>query len=144
MQNLSGVDCFADRRGMHGEDVYFGRKEKDNVYCKHNMSVHALNEIRPDGSVINYPSEGNIRASMRTVLVETDADGVNIYRTEYGAPEGIPEKYGEDDRFIVSALAAASIKEYLPEFAPYCWTVSGPIRDSNGRIIGCSGFAVVE
>lgn len=114
----------------------------------HNMTPHVVTLI-VEGVRVDYPSEGIIRASQKDVKVDeivTDLDLGNssagftipVFSSTFGAPEGVPENL--DGIYIVSSLAFQSLKAAGYDMSHFV-VPSGTIRDEQGRIIGCKGFA---
>ena len=114
----------------------------------HNMTPHVVTLI-VEGVRVDYPSEGVIRASQKDVKVDeivTDLDLGNssagftipVFSSSFGAPEGVPEKL--DGIYIVSSLAYQSLKAAGMPMEHFV-VPSGTIRDAEGKIIGCKGFA---
>ena len=114
----------------------------------HNMTPHVVTLI-VEGVRVDYPSEGVIRASQKDVKVDeivTDLDLGNssagftipVFSSSFGAPEGVPEKL--DGIYIVSSLAYQSLKAAGMPMEHFV-IPSGTIRDAEGKIIGCKGFA---
>ena len=114
----------------------------------HNMTPHVVTLI-VEGVRVDYPSEGIIRATQKDVKVDeivTDLDLGNssagftipVFSSSFGAPEGVPENL--DGIYIVSSLAYQSLKAAGMPMEHFV-VPSGTIRDEQGRIIGCKGFA---
>jgi len=114
----------------------------------HNMTPHVISII-VDGVKVSFPSEGVIRAAQKDVKVDevvTDlvvgagsaGFTIPVFSSSFGAPEGVPEKL--DGIYIVSSLAFQSLKAAGYDMSHFV-VPSGTIRDEQGRIIGCKGFA---
>lgn len=112
------------------------------------MTPHVIT-IVVDGVSVSFPSEGVIRAAQKDVKVDeivTDLDLGNssagftipVFSSTFGAPEGVPEKL--DGIYIVSSLAYQSLKAAGMPMEHFV-IPSGTIRDEQGRIVGCKGFA---
>ena len=87
-----------------------------------------------------YPSKGVARASavkaeVRNLLLGDLLVPVNV--TIYGEPEGLPEPV-EDRYYIVSAITAQAAKDRKDLLI-----VDSTVRDSEGRICGCTAFGQV-
>ena len=87
-----------------------------------------------------YPSSGVARASafkaeVRNLLIGDMLVPVNA--TTYGAPEGLPEPV-EGRYYIVSSLTAQAAKDRKDLLI-----VDSTVRDSEGRICGCTAFGQV-
>ena len=115
----------------------------------HNMTPHVVTLI-VEGVRVDYPSEGIIRATQKDVKVdevvtdlkigEAGSAGftIPVFSSSFGAPEGVPENL--DGIYIVSSLAFQSLKAAGYDMSHFV-VPSGTIRDEQGRIIGCKGFA---
>ena len=86
--------------------------------------------------IMTLPSEGVARASSSKELLYT-IDNVPVYKTVYGSPEGLPEP-APNTYIIVSALTAQSAPERHDLLI-----IDGAVRDSEGRICGCTAFGRV-
>ena len=115
----------------------------------HNMTPHVVTLI-VEGVRVDYPSEGVIRASQKDIKVDeivTDLDLGNssagftipVFSSSFGAPEGVPE-LEQDAVYIVSSLAYQSLKAAGMPMEHFV-VPSGTIRDEQGKIVGCKGFA---
>lgn len=115
----------------------------------HNMTPHTITLV-VDGVSVSFPSEGIIRAKQEDTKVDeivTDLDLGNsstgftipVFSSKFFEPEGVPEL--EDDTiYIVSSLAFQSLKAHGYNMSHFV-VPSGTIRDEEGKIIGCKGFA---
>ena len=87
-----------------------------------------------------YPSSGVARASTVKAEVRNLLLGdllVPVNATIYGEPEGLPEPV-EDRYYIVSAITAQAAKDRKDLLI-----VDSTVRDSEGRICGCTAFGQV-
>ena len=101
-----------------------------------NMTPHALVVHCADGTIRELPSQGVARVSQSDVLREV-VDGVEIFETEMGDVVGLPDPV-EGTFIIVSRVVAAACGQRPDILVP------GPfLRDGEGRITGCRGFARV-
>lgn len=99
-----------------------------------NLTPHTINIIVNDETTVVEPSGVIARVAMTQELINT-INGIPVYHNSYGKPEGLPEpKKGV--YYIVSALLAQAV----PEREDVLIT-SNPIRDPEGRIIGCGALA---
>jgi hypothetical protein len=113
-----------------------------------NMTPHDINLLTTEGEEITtFPSEGKIRLDKSSVTVglfSIEGQTVELLRSSFVAPighlkphpNGIPEPV-EGTMFIVSALVANA----YPERTDFVM-VENTVRDDNGRIIGCTAFAL--
>ena len=94
--------------------------------------------------VRTFPSMGTIRAENQSQLhshiFEENYPPVTVYRNQYGTPIGVPEDT-EGCALIVSAIAAKAMAETHPNVM--CLMPNGLVRDDEGRIIGCTSFAII-
>ena len=99
-----------------------------------NLTPHALNVRKADGTFANIPPLGTVaRRSVERVVVGS-IDGITVYATKFGQLEGLPEP-DEDAIYIVSALAAQACAGRTDVLVP-----GEAIRDEAGRVIGCNGL----
>ena len=87
-----------------------------------------------------YPSAGVARASAVKAEVDHLEIGdlvVPVNSTTYGTPEGLPEPV-EDRYYIVSTITAQAAKDRKDLLI-----VDSTVRDSEGRIVGCTAFGRV-
>jgi len=106
-----------------------------------NLTPHAINIILDDGAVIHtFPSEGIARAA-QTSEVAGELNGIELVRTSFGAPMGLPEPQ-QDTYYIVSLATANAAREHGRRCDDLLLT-SDPVRDAEGRIIGCRRLAVL-
>ena len=115
----------------------------------HNMKPHTIT-IVVDGVSVSFPSEGVIRAAQKDEQVgevvtdlkigEAGSAGftIPVFKSNFGVPEGVPAVL--DGIYIVSSLAYQSLKTAGYGMEHFV-VPSGTIRDEQGRIIGCKGFA---
>mgnify|MGYP001398705579 FL=1 len=103
-----------------------------------NLTPHALNVLTDSGTV-TIPPSGTVarvtvtRESAGTVTV--DGVQVPLYRTTYGAVEGLPAP-APDTLYVVSSLVAAAARDRRDLVVP-----DDLVRDEQGRVIGARGLA---
>lgn len=88
------------------------------------------------------PSEGHARAGQGEDMVSTiDIQGtpVPVFAKTYGAPVGLPAPEC-GTLLIVSTLTAQAAKR-AGRITEDLLVPAHPVRDREGRIIGCAGFA---
>ena len=117
----------------------------------HNMTPHDITII-VDGVSVVFHSEGIIRAAQHDEQVnevvtdlkigEAGNTGftIPVFKSTFGAPEGVPEEIDPNGIYVVSMLAYQSLKTNGHNMDKY-YIVSGTIRDEQGRIVGCKGLA---
>lgn len=116
--------------------------DKFGVVTIDNYTPHLVSLYTPDGKtqLCGITSSGVARAKETHETVDTlSTDGFNVPvdRVIYGDVEGLPpEKEGLYHVVsLITALQCRSRNDLL--------IVSGTVRDDQGRIIGCTGFARV-
>lgn len=80
-----------------------------------------------------YPSQGVARVTSFKELQYT-INSVPVYTTEFGKVEGLPEP-AHNVYYIVSALTAQAVKGRRDVLIG-----DGAVRDSEGKIVGCTAF----
>lgn len=107
-----------------------------------NLTPHAVNLMDDENRIIATFTPAGIvaRAKQVNTLVETvDANGVpiKVYRAEYGTIENLPEPK-EGCAYLVSALTAQAAKGRND-----IYVTMDPVRDEQGRIVGCRAFGKI-
>ena len=107
-----------------------------------NLTPHAIKVLsNATGEVVEYPASGVLaRVSTSTVLIG-QIDGMAIYRTEYGAVEGVPAAGTE--RFLVSAMVLAQLGEEYSGWAFAPRTDGSAVRNDKGHIDYVVGLVTV-
>lgn len=106
-----------------------------------NLTPHEVNVLDSLGrSWMNFPSEGVARAKESSVVVG-DFIGIPVVEKAFGEPEGLPD-YGEDTFYIVSVVTANAAKAAGRTTEDLLITAD-PVRDPQGRILGCRSFAKI-
>lgn len=116
----------------------------------HNMTPHVVTLI-VEGVRVDYPSEGVIRAKQvdskigvinSELKINAASAGIEIpvFKSTFGAPEGVPEEIDPNGIYVVSMLAYQSLRTHGYNMDKY-YIVSGTIRDESGKIVGCKGLA---
>lgn len=78
----------------------------------------------------------------RLPSVECGDVSIPVCNMIYGEPVGLPSGFSADKGYIVSALTANAAKA-TGRCTSDLFVVQGVVRDSNGAVIGCTGFAKV-
>ena len=102
-----------------------------------NMTPHDVVMYGNDNRAFRtFPASGKlIRLSQRNETVG-DIDGIPTIKVVFGEPEGLPE-YDPDIVYIVSAFVKSALPDRTDLVVP-----SDPVRDPDGRIIGCRAFGI--
>lgn len=107
-----------------------------------NLTPHTVNLCDTNGSVIRtFESEGVARATQRTVELG-DVEGIRLVKMAFGEPVDLPDPV-EGIYLIVSLATANAARQYGRDIKDLLLT-SDPVRDEQGRIVGCRAFAVVD
>jgi len=107
-----------------------------------NLTPHKIVLFSQDNQVLaEFPSEGIARASMSTEEVEVDGFPYRLTRNTYGEVMGLPA-YEDGTFYILSALTVSAAKSQGRRCDDLLIT-SDPVRDEEGRIIGCKAFALM-
>ena len=109
-----------------------------------NCTPHTINVFINDDNKIDYESDKDhqIRVECKSVEVAKYND-IPIRCNWYGDVIGMPkEEEMKDTLFIVSRIAYEAIKlKYEEDIVEHFIVPDGAIRDLEGNIIGCTGFA---
>ena len=109
-----------------------------------NCTPHEVNVIIDDNNRINYESDKNhqIRVVCKSVEV-AKYNNIPIRCNWYGDVENMPkEEELKDTLFIVSRITYEAIKlKYEDNVVEHFMVPDGAVRDPEGKIIGCTGFA---
>ena len=103
-----------------------------------NLTPHALSLIVGPETVTVPPSGTVARVTVtREPAGAVTVDGVQVplYRTTYGAVEGLPDPQ-PDTLYVVSALVASAARGRDDLVVP-----DDLVRDEQGRVIGARGLA---
>lgn len=102
-----------------------------------NLTPHNIN-LYKDGQLVETILASGVvaRVSMTTEVIGTLND-FEVRRNAYSEVMNLPEKT-ENTVYIVSSLVAQAAKD-----RDDLVITDGAVRDTDGRIIGCTGFAVI-
>jgi len=107
-----------------------------------NYTPHTITIRRPDGTDLELPSLGQIRATVST-RQNDPVDGVPVSRVQYEGLDGVPDNLAEGDYLIVSMVARDTAFETLhPLWERMLSPDSGPtaIRNDKGQIVAVKGL----
>jgi hypothetical protein len=105
-----------------------------------NMTPHAVMMYKDGQVAMTFESQGVARARQSDEKVGTLL-GFDTVRSVFGATEGLPE-YVENTFVIVSAITGNAAKASGRRTDDLLLT-SGLVRDEDGKILGCTAFALV-
>jgi len=118
-----------------------GNSTNESIGRIWNLTPHAMHY--DDGKLCrSFESDGSLRLEQQSVRTES-IDGLQVVRTHYGKPTGLPEGVTAGDILIVSTLVGdcweaskrpPQVKVIVPDTGETCK------RDSNGRIVSVSRF----
>jgi len=100
-----------------------------------NLTPHSINILNENGDETVIEPSGIVARCQQTNQQRGEINGVPIQQSVFGQVEGLPEQK-HDVGYIVSGLVLAQVPDRPDVFAP-----ANPIRDENGRIIGCAGLS---
>lgn len=113
-----------------------------------NLTPHALNIYRVEDTTNGVLNEGAVpfmtiepeAVPCRCAMTNErgiDINGVPVFYVSYGEVENLPEP--KDMTFyVVSSIVATQAKK---DGRYDVMTVSGPVRNNKGQVVGCLGFA---
>jgi hypothetical protein len=104
-----------------------------------NLTPHAVTILGEDGSVVAEFASAGVARAKQTDVPAGDVDGIPTVRSTFGAPEGLPE-HAAGVFYVVSAITANAATAAGRTTTDLLVT-SGPVRDGEGRIIGCRALA---
>lgn len=100
-----------------------------------NLTPHALNIQREDGTMLEIPPSGTVARVTETREARSSVAGIAVTAAVYGEVENLPEPQ-TGTIYVVSALVLQRTTNRPDVFAP------GPaLRDEAGKIIGCVGLS---
>lgn len=107
-----------------------------------NYTPHTINVFseKTHSEIVSIPSSGIARAkeTHETIdILTTDNFNVPVDKVSYGDVEGLPPER-EGVYHVVSLITSLQCRSRSDLLI-----VSGTVRDDQGRIIGCTGFARV-
>lgn len=100
-----------------------------------NLTPHSINLMLEDGT-LEIPSEGLARAREEKTVTGYIGAGIPLYDITYGDVSGVPAEV-QDTYYIVSALVAQAYRGVRDDIL----IVADTVRNEQGQIIGCKGFA---
>lgn len=113
-----------------------------------NYTPHAVTLFDEDGDpLVTFAPVGLARAKQTAVTVgEIDLGNgvVPVKKMTFGAVEGLPETYADDERFIVSSITAQAAKATNHPLADSLLVAADPVRNADGQIIGCCSFSTLS
>ena len=105
-----------------------------------NLTPHTESVFGEYGLIAEYPSMGVARATQTDYPCGT-LEGIPLVRSSFGVVDGLPE-FVSGTWYVVSAITATAARTAGRTTVDLLLT-SGPVRDADGRIVGCRAFALV-
>ena len=106
-----------------------------------NLTPHKITVYGKDSQILLVlESEGIARAEQRNAPVG-DLEGIPLLKQTFGIPVDLPD-YEKGTYLIVSSITVNAAKAAGRTTEDLLLT-SVPVRDAEGRIIGCKAFALV-
>lgn len=106
-----------------------------------NMTPHTVNIVAQDGTIMaSFPSEGIARASQTAEHVG-ELDGIELVSMKFGKTEDLPAQ--EDGVYYIVSVITANAAKAEGRGTDDLVITADPVRDVDGRIIGCKRFALV-
>lgn len=107
-----------------------------------NLTPHSVNIVSADGTpIVTLKPTGTVaRAQQSSVQVGT-IDGIPVMKTTFGAPVDLPDP--EDGVYYLVSLATANAAKAAGRTTDDLLLTLNPVRDADGRIIGCTALGAV-
>lgn len=111
-----------------------------------NLTPHAVNLCDADGNVFaTFESTGTIARAKQTDVpsgtITVNGIELALVRTEFGSPVDLPET--EEGVYLVVSIITANAAKASGRTTDDLLITSNPVRDADGRIVGCRYFALV-
>jgi hypothetical protein len=104
-----------------------------------NLTPHEITVVASNGDVLmKIPASGNVARCSVSRTVIGKLNGIPVAKSVMGQVESMPEPK-EGVVFIVSRVVAEALKGVRDDLI----IPDDSVRDAEGKIIGCKGFAVV-
>lgn len=93
--------------------------------------------------IFSAPSEGSIRMPMTKEFLGKDSNGIPVYNTVYGEPEGFPTDLKEGDIVITSLPVLANMNASCHPMASFVASPSDVVRlrSNTSTVLGCMGYS---
>jgi hypothetical protein len=106
-----------------------------------NLTPHQVTIIAEDGAIVaQFPSEGIARASQQAEKVG-ELNGIELVSMKFGEPEDLPDPV--EGTYYVVSIITANAAQAVGRRTDDLLITADPVRDADGRIIGCKRFALV-
>ena len=107
-----------------------------------NLTPHELTLVAEDGSILRKISpSGTIARAVQEDEPAGELDGFPLVRSSFGDPIDLPD--WEEGVFLFVSLATAKAAQAAGRRTDDLLLSSQQVRDENGDIVGCRGFAIL-
>ena len=106
----------------------------------YNCTPHAIVVRKDDGSDTTFPPSGSVVRLATETKVAYTVDGIPVYRTTFGQPEGWPEEAQAGDVVIVSTLVAQHEASGHQKFAVISPDTGPTAIRVDGQVVAVRGF----
>ena len=107
-----------------------------------NLTPHELTLFSEDDRILRKISpSGTIARAVQKDEPVGELDGFPLVRSSFGEPIDLPD--WKEGGFLFVSLATAKAAQAAGRRTDDLLISSQQVRDENGRIIGCRGFAVL-
>lgn len=107
-----------------------------------NLTPHELTLVAEDGSILRKISpSGTIARAVQKDEPVGELDGFPLVRSSFGEPIDLPD--WEEGVFLFVSLATAKAAQAAGRRTDDLLLSSQQVRDENGNIVGCRGFAIL-
>lgn len=104
-----------------------------------NLTPHEILVFAGADIIRSYPASGKVARAQSTYTREMiTVDGVPLTHVTFGEPIDLPE-YAKGTYYIVS-LITAQAAQAIGRCTDDLLITAEPVRDADGRIIGCQSF----
>lgn len=100
-----------------------------------NLTPHPVTILVPNTAPVTFPPEPTPARCTEEVRPVGLVDGLPIYHHTYGQVTGLPA-WQHEVFYLVSLMVAQALPDRTDLLFP-----SGVVRDAQGQIVGCRGFA---
>ncbi len=108
-----------------------------------NLTPHPITILNDEGETIAYyPPSGTVARATQTSEKIGELDGVDVVSTKFGAPVDLPAAQ-QGKFYLVSAITASAAQAHGRFVGDLLLTID-PVRDDQGRIIGCRRLATLD
>ena len=104
-----------------------------------NLTPHAVNIVKDGEELLSIPPSGVVARATQSDVTVGQVEGIEVVRTTFGDSTDLPDPV--EGVWLVVSLATATAAKAAGRTVDDLLLTSGPVRDVDGRIIGCQRFA---